>query len=218
MDYVGKNLVSLRANAYGYAENTTKYEYDYLNRLTKVTLDPGTTTNGVANKYETIYTYDGDSTRVASISQTDGSVQSFTYVQVGDQFKIATMTDTQGNVTTINYDPAFGRTDVIDPMGYLTSYFYDIDGQLTKVQSPAVNGVRSETRYVYDSQGNVLQIVDGNGNITSMTYDASGNQIERKDALGNTVTRVYDGKNQLLLETVATAGSGTSPAASRDDW
>jgi YD repeat-containing protein len=48
------------------------------------------------------------------------------------------------------------HTDVTDPLGLITSLSYDSLGQLIGIQAPAVGGIRSEVRYSYDTNGNVL--------------------------------------------------------------
>jgi YD repeat-containing protein len=96
------------------------------------------------------------------------------------------------------------QTDVTDALLRVTRYTQDANGRLTSVLSPTVNGVRLQTRYGYDADGNVISVIeDPNGlnRVTSMSYDANGNLLTTRDSLGNTVTRTYNGNNQLLTET-----------------
>jgi len=113
------------------------------------------------------------------------------------------------NVTTVTGT----QTDVTDPLGFKTSYFTNLQGQLTRVASPGVNGsstvngTRLDTFYTYDAAGNVTRITDARGNITTMEYDARGNLTLTRDSEGNTVTRTYSdtnatNPNQLLTETL----------------
>jgi YD repeat-containing protein len=118
------------------------------------------------------------------------------------------------------------RTDVQNPLGFVTSYTQDAAGRLTIVQSPTVNGARLETRYAYDADGNVTSITEdptGLNRVTTFGYDANGNVLSSRDNLGNTVTRTYNSANQLLTETQYVvrdpdgAGSGlpSSPLTTR---
>jgi YD repeat-containing protein len=215
-DYVGANLAQIRTVA---ADGTTltrvHYAYDTSNRLSTVTVDlspaDGSTTDG--SKYATTYTYDGASTRIASITQADGTSLSFTYVQIGADFKVATVTDGEGNTTSYSYDTANRRTSVIDSLGRASVYAYDADGQLMQVTAPPINGVAQTTSFAYNASGDVVRIVDGGGHAVDMQYDANGNQTLQRDAAGNTVTRTYDARNQLLTETVYLTPDPDGPGA-----
>ncbi|MEO6938251.1 MAG: hypothetical protein ABI171_23185 [Collimonas sp.] len=203
-DYSGNNLTQIRTvTAEGNTTTRVRYSYDASNRLSVVTVDLSPVDNTIADNkiYQTTYTYDGSSKRVASISQSDGSSQNFTYVQAGADYKIATVQDGLGRVTSYSYDTVNGRTTVIDPLGLRTLYDYDRNGQLTSITAPTVNGITSSTRFSYNGSGDVIQMIDGEGHATDMEYDGNGNQVLQRDAAGNTVTRSYNATNQLLTET-----------------
>ncbi len=44
--------------------------------------------------YTTTYGYDGSSTRIASISESDGTRVAFTYQQIGGEYRVASLTQT----------------------------------------------------------------------------------------------------------------------------
>ncbi|WP_211473823.1 LysM peptidoglycan-binding domain-containing protein [Collimonas humicola] len=203
-DYSGTNLSQIRTvTADGRTLTRVRYSYDASNRLSVVTVDLTPADNAIADNqvYQTTYTYDGDSKRIASVTQSDGSAQRFTYVQVGADYRIATVQDGLTHTTSYSYDTASGRTTVIDPLGLKTLYDYDSAGQLTRITTPAVAGVAASTSFSYNANGDVIQVVDGEGHAIDMQYDGNGNQILQRDAAGNTVTRTYDGNNQLQTET-----------------
>ncbi|AMO95566.1 RHS Repeat family protein [Collimonas fungivorans] len=203
-DYNGTNLSQIRTvTADGHTLTRVRYSYDASNRLSTVTLDLTPADNAIADSqvYRTTYTYDGSSKRIASVTQSDGSSQSFTYVQVGADYRIATVQDGLTHITSYSYDTASGRTTVIDPLGLKTLYDYDSAGQLTRITTPAVGGVAASTSFSYNATGDVIQVVDGEGHAIDMQYDSNGNQVLQRDAAGNTVTRTYDGNNQLVTET-----------------
>lgn len=219
-DYTGNNLTQIRTasveNGAQVIKTRVRYGYDSLNRLSSVAVDLTPQDNAIADGkvFQTFYTYDGTSTRLANVSQTDGSQLSFTYVQDGTAFRVATMTDALGRVTKYAYDTASRKTSITDPRGAVTVFENDAAGRLTKVTAPAVNGVSQVTSYAYDSNGNVLRIVEPGGNTITMTYDARGNQLSQRDTLGNTVTRTYDTGNRVLTEAVYTAPAAGTTAAS----
>jgi YD repeat-containing protein len=211
-DYAGTRLTQIRVAA-GTGGNPApvsrvRYEYDASNRLAAVITDLTPDDNSIAdgNTYVTRYTYDGASTRVASVAQSDGTRLAFTYEQAGAIWRVKQVVDGEGRITRLDYAPG-GSTTVTDAQGYQTVYAYDAQGQLTGITGPliggaAIAGVTRHAGYAYDAQGNVTQIADALGNVVDLEYDANGNQTLQRDAAGNTVRRTYGGQNQLLTETV----------------
>ncbi|HEX7635654.1 MAG TPA: hypothetical protein VF427_10295, partial [Noviherbaspirillum sp.] len=229
-DYVNKDLTQVRTviQSDGVEKNVTRvlYGYDDKHRLTTITVDLSSEDNSIADGriYQTQYTYDGATKRIASVTQTDGTSLAFTYVQIGPDFKVATATDGLGNVTRFTYDVANRRTTATDPLGFVTTYDYDAKGQLVKLTGPSVNGVRQVTQYTYDANGNVTRIVDGEGHTVVMEYDGNGNQTLQRDNAGNTIVRSFGARfNELLTETVyavpdpdgAGAGKPAQPLTTR---
>ena len=88
--YSGTRLTSVRTSTTtaGIASTRTRvrYAYDVQGRLATVQVDltpeDGTVTDGKV--WLTTYRYDGNSTRLAGIAQTDGTVLNFTWVEVGN--------------------------------------------------------------------------------------------------------------------------------------
>ncbi len=209
LDYSGNNLTQVRSVSAGVTQTRVRYTYDTLNRLEQVIVDLTPADNSITDNrtYVTRYTYDGTSTRVASVTSGDGSRVGFTYILVGTAWKVETVTDGVGGVTRFNYLPLAGggldqQTDVTDALGNVTSYFYDAGGRLKRVLSPTVNAERLSTSYSYDAQDNLADVIDGNGNRIAFSYDGRGNRISQSDARGNTVVYKYSATNQMVAETV----------------
>lgn len=215
-DYAGTNLTQIRTVTAGNVTTTrVRYAYDSANRLSSVTVDLSPEDNDIADNksYVTSYTYDGSSKRVASITQTDGSSLSFTYVLAGGDYKVETVTDAMGGVTHFSYDTTQGTTTVIDPLGATIVYAYDAQGQLTNVMQ-GVSALHpsglSQVSYIYDDAGNVVRVTDGERHSVGFEYDSQGNLILESDSAGNTRVRTYNSANQLLTDTrYAKAGADT---------
>jgi YD repeat-containing protein len=211
--YSGNKLMAINApvtNASTYAVTTQQvvsYAYDASNRLTSVTVDlspDGSTADG--NVYVTSFTYDGSSTRVQTMQQSDGTKLTFVY---DASQRVYTITDALSNVTTFNYDTVNRKTSVT-ANGQTTVYGYDATtGLLTSVTAPAVNGISAVVKYVYNANGQLTSYVDGDNNTTTYGYDAAGNQNSVLDAAGNLTTRTYDAQNRLLTETKSTLARPT---------
>ncbi|WP_349735280.1 scabin-related ADP-ribosyltransferase [Pseudomonas jessenii] len=217
------NRVDTRSAAGGALTQQVYYGYDAQGRLIKVSTDlsPADNSNVDGYYYNTDYTYDAASFRIASVVQSDGTSASFTYQLLNGEYRIKTVTDNSGT-TAFSYDIANRRTDVLNGLGQQWSYIYDTSDRLIEVQTPAVNGQRLSTSYAYDLDGNVIKITDGRGNAVTYQYDANGNALLERDATGATVARTYNADNQLLNEirysTTAilnsTTGLWTEPPAS----
>ncbi|MGM9486050.1 hypothetical protein [Ideonella sp. YS5] len=229
-DYTGNQLTGVRTevggtdangNAIRVFRSVVSYAYETYGtqgntRLKTVTVDltpeDGSITDGKV--YTTTYTYDADTTRVATLKQSDGTALTFTYVLVGSDYRVQTVTDALGAVTGYAYDTAARRTTVTlldsatDPSPTTWLYDYDSAGQLVMLTSPSVNGASITQKYEYDAAGNATKITNGDGEAVTMDYDGNGNQKQVTDHLGNTVTRTFDAaSNQLLTET---AGGSTT--------
>ncbi|HYC87626.1 MAG TPA: RHS repeat-associated core domain-containing protein [Thermoanaerobaculia bacterium] len=85
-------------------------------------------------------------------------------------------------ITTYGYDLHGNLTAVTDPNGNLTRYVYDDFGQLLRQESP-VSGV---TTYTYDATGNLLTTTDARGALTTRTYDALGRAVTSTSTVNGT--------------------------------
>ncbi|MDA8456972.1 Ig-like domain repeat protein [Acidovorax sp. GBBC 3334] len=218
-DYTGRNLAQIRVVAQdGSTSTRVRYAYDASNRLASVTVDlsPGDNSTADGKVYQTTYTYDGDSRRVASVSQTDGTRLEIGYALIDGDYRVASVKDALGLTTRYTYDTTARTTTVTDPLNVAIRYAYDDRGQLLRVQT-GITEARpaglSQLYYRYDSQGNVTAMTDALGRSIALQYDAQGNQTVKVDPLGNTLVRTYDERNQLLTETLR-AGDGNGSAAS----
>jgi YD repeat-containing protein len=205
-------------------ETRIHYSYDALNRLQTATVDlsPGDGSTADNKVYATTYGYDGNSLRVASIVQTDGSRLDVGYTQSGSTYYVTSLTETVASgvtrVTGLYYDLGQRVTTITDPLGGITTMRYDGAGNLLTLVRPvpAQGAAAPTTNFEYNSRGDVTAVVD-NGRRTDYSYDSAGNLTGMHDPAGDTVTRTYGAQNQMLTETrwlapqaSAAGGSGAS--------
>ncbi|MGF6696601.1 YD repeat-containing protein [Paraburkholderia sp. MM5496-R1] len=189
---------------------TIRYAYDTQGRLSRVTVDLSPEDNSIADAhvYTTTYTYDGTSSRIASITQSDGSQVMFTYLQVNGEYRVATIAEKADDgvfrITTLSYDTANRQTTVTDPLGYRKVLTYDDAGRLISIRSTSsLDGQWVNLNFTYTVNGDSdLRILnDGKGKPIYFIYDAAGNLISQSDSSAD-VTRTYGSNNELLTETV----------------
>ncbi|MES2538648.1 MAG: DUF6531 domain-containing protein, partial [Pseudomonadota bacterium] len=209
LDYSGTSLVAMHTvTADGATHTRVRYGYDAQQRLTSVTLDLTPDDNSIADGqvYTTTYTYDGASTRLAGMVQSDGSRLDFAYTQLADgSTRLSEIRQDMGEgsrITRISYDLASHSTSVTDPLGKRTVHGHDAQGRLTSLTGPAIAGVSQHIAYSYDERGNIVTSTDALGHTTFYEYDASNNLTLQRDAAGNTVRRTYGARNELLTQTV----------------
>ena len=218
----GGNIMSIETYADGGAVKTltrTYYDYDNSGRLIRVKTDltpddNALSVNGTAaaptgkdfESYITTYAYEAASDRLASISQTDGSVMSFTYVLHEGEHKVETITqvvggDEDARVTRLVYNAGF--TQITDPSDQTTTLKYDGENRLIEMTLPAGfagDNVKT-TAFSYDTDDNLIQIINAEGEFQKFKYDERGNINYVMDAVGNMTTNVYDDENNLISST-----------------
>jgi len=206
-DYSGENLTQIRTatveNGVQVVQTRVRYGYDGLGRLSAVVVDLSPEDNSIADgkTFQTFYTYEGDSDRIASVSQSDGTQVSFGYTQVGNTFKVTYSVDALGRVTRYGYNPKAGNSWMVDPQNGMTYFHYDGEGNVTSVRAvgAGLNGDDHTVNYTYSS-GRLIRITEPGGKVIDLAYDVQGNQILRKDSAGNVVTRTFDSQNRLIAE------------------
>jgi len=205
-DYAGQNLTQIRTvtveNGVQLVQTRVRYGYDNEGRLSAVVVDLSPEDNSIADGkvFQTFYTYDGASDRIASVSQSDGTQVSFGYTQVGNTYKVTHSVDALGRVTRYGY-PNPGQSWMVDPQNGMTYFHYDAGGNVTKIRAvgAGLNGGDYETSYTYTS-GRLTRITEPGGKVIDLAYDERGNQRLRLDSAGNIVTRTYDSQNRLIAE------------------
>lgn len=153
--------------------NTASFEYDSHNNLIK-------STSPAPFNYVTKKKYDANDNLVQVDRQTN---------DIGNPWQ----------TTYYTYDILDRLLTTKDPLGNITTFGYDANGNKNLVQDAELNSTISE----YDSRNKLWKVTDAKGNITEYTYDANGNLKEIKDAKGNSTNYTYDDFDRLKTTTYA---------------
>jgi RHS repeat-associated protein/uncharacterized repeat protein (TIGR01451 family) len=152
----------------------TRYEYDDLNRLVKMTQNyqEGQPQTNEVN-VETAYEYDEVGNRIKVIDA-EGIVTRYEYDDLNRLMKTIQnyqegqpKTDEVNVETTYQYDEAGNQTQVTDQRNHTTYYQYDELNRLAMVTDP----LSGTTTYGYDPVGNRVSVTDAKSNTTRSEYD-----------------------------------------------
>ena len=204
INYSGSLVSSLTVITDGVTTTEVSYTYDGSQRLATVTTDLTPENSGDSSVFTTTYTYEGASTRIASLTQSDGSSLSFTYILDSGKYRVQTVTTAAGDVTTYSYtgsDANGAYTEITAATGASTKVYSDASGRLVRLEGPPVDGQRTTLVYAYDTDDNLTSITDGAGNQTTYTYDTNGNRLSSQDAVGNRTEWTYNANNQVATST-----------------
>lgn len=161
--------------------NTTTYEYNYLNKLTK-----------------TVAPFDNRNSEVVNEYDKNGNLE-----------KTIQKLDNNKNSVTVNKYNAMGLLEKVvlgdgtaNGEKNITKYFYNNAGIQTKMYT----GMSSEnddtyltTEYEYDDFMRLVRTTDSTGyNSGTITYDLNGNVLTSTDANGNIATNTYDALNRVM--------------------
>ena len=143
--------------------NRTSYTYDARNRLLTETNQLGATRS---------YKYDAVGNQI-EVTDRNNRVRSFTYDAL-NRPKEEIWLDEEGNpirTITSTYDSGSQLTKISDSDSTYT-LTYDLRGRLIAMDNAGTPGVPNVVlNYSYDSNGNLLEMTDSLGGITTYTYD-----------------------------------------------
>ena len=191
----------------------TQYAYDALSRVTRATHRDGTFVQTSYNGRATQVSDEGNGTKsVVRVSQVDGLGRLASICEVSS----TALTNGSGGSPT-SCGPEFSA------MGFLTTYQYDVLGNLTQVNQGSLN----PRKFVFDSLSRLTSSTNPEANTmpgttttvpTTYSYDADGNIIQRISPAPNqqgtaTVTTTYtpDALNRL---TNTSYNDGRTPVGS----
>ena len=202
--YYANGQLARQTDALG---NLTKYEYGYLNKVTKTYTPFNTKSNGSVNYSVTENQYDKNG-NVTLAKQTVQKQDSDTvkYSVTENQY------NAQGLLTQVTLSDGTSNGEK-----NITKYFYNNASIQTKMYTGLNSTNDSDymtTNYEYDAWGHLVRTTDSTGyNSGATTYDLNGNVLTSTDANGNVTTNTYDALNRVL--TANTVCSDTSKNVSK---
>ena len=194
----------------------TSYKYDGASRVIEE--------NNAKNQI-TLYTYDERGNLIKkSIKETVSSqeviLEEYTYDLLNN---VTTKKDGNLNITNYEYNEKGQLIKITNPLGYIQEYIYNEYGEVTLITDNLDKEIireyddrgnvilereqnidaseAIEVLKTYDNNNNLIEEVDGNGNISSYQYDSLNNVVSIINPKGQEVTYVYDDNNNLIEET-----------------
>ncbi len=147
-------------------------------------------------------TYDNEGRVLTQDDGTDSNALATFVYESADSNSVATFTDRVGEEWIFTHDDACRLLSIEDPLGFVTQYEYDGNGDRTKF----IDALGRSTSFTYDSFGNILSMTDPVGSTTTFTYESDKRNVKTiTDALGKTTTFKYDGVNRNNVELVTDA-------------
>jgi RHS repeat-associated protein len=202
----------------------TRYVYDNMGNLTAITNPRNYTTHFIYDDLDRLverhdaadgiwtYSYDRLSNLIEQVDAEgivthyiyDGLERPFTLIQ---NYRPGLPATADQNVTThFEYDAVGNLLLLHDPRGvYTTEHQYDrVNRRVLTIDAEG-----GQTRFVYDRVGNLRQVIDANGQPTTMAYDDRNRQIRITNAEGHSVHFTYDPLSNLVNLTDARAHTTT---------
>jgi YD repeat-containing protein len=221
LSYTPRGWLASRSRSHGGLTATTQYAYDAAGQLTGVTLPDG---SSVA------YSYD-DAHRLTRITDTLGNHLDYTLDAMGNRVHEDSYDAANNPLQTRGrgFDALNRLWKDIGALNQTTTYEYDANGNLTKVDGPLTNqndvtqysydalnrvvsatdGLQGITRYGYDGLDQLVSVTDPRNLVTAYTINGLGDKTATSSPDTGSTTRTYDSAGNLKTRTDAKGQTAT---------
>jgi len=204
--------------------NVTNYSYDENGNMLSLTDAEG---NTVTNSYNSKgfvtsinamgidimkVNYDSKGNTSSTVDAL-GNAINYSYDSKGN---LTSVTDEIGTYINITYDSKGNVISTTNGVGTTAKFTYDENGNcLSKTLTYTSDGVSKTVteNYTYDEAGNLIKIIDSDGNITTTEYNSMGKVSVATDEKGRQTSYDYDDLGNLVKITYA---DGTSESFTYD--
>lgn len=183
------------------ASNTTTYGYTFAQAGRYVSAVAGPACASCYPQTTSSYGYDANGNRTSTV---DGNGNTITYTTDANSNQTSMSTTlANGQIATWHwtYNNFAEVLTTTDPLGNVTTNFYDPKGNLLTTTTPSPDGgttPASVTTFTYYANGTLKTIKDPLNDITTLTYYTTGLVNTVKDANNKVTTYTYDARGNVL--------------------
>ncbi len=172
--------------------NTTDYTYDADGNMLTLTVSSGSLSRVWTMTYNAFgqpLTIDGPRTDVIDVT----TIQYHSCTTGSECGQISSVTNAASHVTTYDtYDAAGRMTQMTDPNGLVTTFGYDVRGNLETVTETPTVGIARTTTMTYDDANQLKTVSTPDGAVLTYTYTDAHYLESLEDNFGNRIEYGYD--------------------------
>ncbi len=204
--------------------NVTNYSYDERGNMLELTDAEGNTVTNAYNSKGFVTSINAMGIDIMSVTYDEKGNTSSTVDALGNEINysydnrghLKSVTDEIGTYMNMTYDSKGNVITATNGAGTTAEFTYDSDGNcLSKTLTYTSEGVSKTVteNYTYDEAGNLIKIIDSDGNITTTEYNSMGKVSVATDEKGRQTSYDYDDLGNLVKITYA---DGTSESFTYD--
>ncbi len=204
--------------------NVTNYSYDEHGNMLELTDAEGNIVTNAYNSKGFVTSINAMGIDIMSVNYDENGNASSTVDALGNEINysydikgnLKSVTDEIGTYMNMTYDSNGNVISATNGAGTSAEFTYDSDGNcLSKTLTYTSDGVSKTVteNYTYDDAGNLIKIIDSDGNITTTEYNSMGKVSVAADEKGRQTSYDYDDLGNFVKITYA---DGTSESFTYD--
>jgi RHS repeat-associated protein len=182
---------------------TTEFAYNAFGQVTEIKNPNGNITQ---------YSYFPTTGYLQSIAEDPAGINAVTQLTYDGFGNLNVVTDANNHATDYDYDELGWLRQVTNPLGFVTKYTHDANGNVIKIERQADDPVTvwQTTQLTYDILNNLKTVTDPLSRVTTYNYDTNENVASIVDAEENVTAYVYDERDLLFTVTDANSPAGVT--------